>query len=169
MKKNNVKKILLVVIIVVLSVAVFGSGYYLGTTQKTRDLQDALNESKTGYIGYDSLRKVMSLGGLPQSYGQTFLDADGNTCLAFNEKNDVIRVIVLKDADGNKLINAEYDPITMSTSYSPIGNNTVEENTYFWIPEYSGKITTKTYKDENGINKSIHYQEIIGYKYQKDI
>ena len=151
MKKNNVKKIILVAIVVIVSVAVFGGGYYLGTTQKTRDLQDALNESKTGYIGYDSLRKVMSLGGLPQSYGQTFLDADGNTCLAFNEKNDVVRVIVLKDADGNELINAEYDPITMSTSYSPIGNNTVEENTYI-----QSNIQTNIFKWKEPIEIMTH-------------
>ena len=80
-------------------------------------------------------------------------------------KSDAVFVIVLNDTYGNELINSEYDPITMSTSYSPIVNNTIEENTYFWIPEYSGKITTKSYKDENGIDRTLNYQEIIGYKY----
>ncbi len=131
MKTSNVKKIMLVVVAVVVATTMLGAGYYLGVTQKTRDLQEALNESKTGYIGYESLKKVMSLGGIPQSYGQTFIDAEGNTCLAFTEKNDVVSVIVLKDPYGNELIQADYDPITMSTTYTPVGNNTVEENTYY--------------------------------------
>lgn len=139
-------------------------GYSQGVSQKSRDLQGILAESADGHISAENINKIYELGGLPQNYGQTFIDEKGNTCMASLLKDDVISVLVVKDYEGNELIKTKFDPVDFSTSYEPVGSNTIEENTYYWVPEYSGNVITRKYYNNDGSERFVNIKEIAGYR-----
>lgn len=166
-KKFSKKPLIILTILVGFIVSLFLAlwvGYNQGITQKSWELQGVLSEGSDGYISAESINKIYELGGLPQNYGQTFIDEKGNTCMASLLKDDVISVLVIKDPNGNELIKTSFDPVDFSTKYEPIGNNTIEDNTYYWVPEYSGNVVTKKYYNEDGSERFVDIKEISGYR-----